>query len=67
MLEQTPSEIVQWRIKVFKEHNRSVALRTLVSEAYGFVKLGQYHPLTCTWAREWLKLARKLLDEEAPQ
>lgn len=66
MLEQQ-SEIVKWRLQVFKEHNRNVALRALVSEARGIMELMSRHPLTCVWAHEWLERANAQLEEEAPR
>ena len=56
-------EIVKWRIQVFKEHNRNVTLRTLVSEARCIMELMSRHPLTAVWAREWLARANEQLEE----
>ena len=66
MLEQQ-SETLRWRIEAFKEHNRNVDLRTLVSEARPYIELLQYHPLFCVGARQWLQRANEQLEEEKPR
>ena len=51
----------------FLEDCQKVELRSLVSEARPFVELLSRHPLTATWAREWLGRVKKLFEEEAPR